>query len=262
MSRFNIEDEKKFIHETSKGYSYEVDSENEYVQNILRMKAILNDLSALVESSLATRCVAVYYTLMQMYPGLKYNLSELLDMKDYSELRFERILSFVPNQPELLSTLKFNSNYPLSIYNKEGSRTLTKYADNRYFIRVINYYKQCCEFALNLYVSFKNWRFAANAMDLNIANIHYPSLNFDDDDYKYMITDIFSIDDVIKQMIKYQAMGYDREPIQKYLETNCKDNSYYPALIEYLSKQTDISNTLKTANAMQSIAEKISGEKI
>lgn len=260
MTRFDIENEKQFIHETSKGYSYEVDSENEYVQNILRMRTILNDLSVIVESSLATRGIAVYYTLMQMYPGLQYNLRRLLSMLDYSESYFEKLLLHVSNQPEVLSTLKFDIHYPLRVYTEEESRMLYKYADDNSLTQVINYYKQCCDFALNLYISFKNWMFAANAMNLKIANIHYPSINFNDDDFKYMTTNIFSIDNAIEKMIKYQALGHDREPIQKYLETNCKNDVYYPTLLEYLSKQTDESSILKTADVMQSIADKISGD--
>lgn len=260
MTRFDIENEKQFIHETSKGYSYEVDSENEYVQNIIRMRTVLNDLSTIVGLHLNTKGVTVYYTLMQVYPGLQYNLRELLNMSDYSESYFEKLLLHVSNQPEMLSVLKFNMHYPLRVYSKEESRILDKYADDNNLTQVISYYEQCCEFALNLYVSFKNWRFAANALNLKIANICYPSLNFSDDDFKYMTTNIFSIDNAIEKMIKYQALGHDREPIQKYLETNCKNDVYYPTLLGYLSKQTDESSILKTADVMQSIADKISGD--
>ena len=259
MARFNIENEKQFIRKTSKGYSYEVDSENEYIQNIIRMRAVLNDLSTVAKLHLETKGVTVYYTLMQMYPGFQYNLRELLDMSDYSESYFEKLLLYVSNRPEILPILKFNMHYPLRVYSKEESRILDKYADDNNLTQVISYYDQCCEFALNLYVSFKNWRFAANAMNLKIANIHQPSLNFDDDDFKHMTTDIFSIDDAIKKMTEYQAIGHDSEPIQKYIEANCKDGFYYPALIEYLDIQTNESNMLRTANVMQSIAGKMSG---
>ena len=239
MARFNIEDEKQFIHETPKGYSYEVDCKNEYVQNIIRMRTILNDLNTIIELHLETKGITVYYTLMQMYYGLQYNLRELLDMQDYSESYFERLLLHVPSRPEILSTLNFNIHYPLRAYTREESRILDKYTDDSNLTHVINYYEKCYEFALNLYISFKNWRFAANAMNLNIANIQYPSINFDDDDFKYMTTNIFSIDNAIERMTGYKAVGRDREPIQKYLETNCKDGSYYLTLIEYLNKQTD-----------------------